>query len=66
MVAGTPCQRKLCILRWQRSEKREKYVQCSRMVSERDGGECWHLEAGGIRDITVCGSCLVNMFTAEY
>ena len=38
----------------------------SSMVRQRDGGQCPDLEAGGIRDMTVCGSCLVNMFTAEY
>jgi len=50
MVAGTPCQRELGTLVWQRSEKRDKQGECTSLGRQGDGVEVRHLNPGGIRD----------------
>ena len=49
MVAGTPCQRELGTLGWQRSEKGDKQVECT-SLGDREMEEVRHLLPGGIRD----------------
>jgi len=65
MVIGTPRQREFGTLGWRRSEKGDKQVQCT-SLGGREMEEVRNLEPGGIRDWTVYGSCLLNIFTAEY
>ena len=46
--------------------KRHKRSRVLQPWWQRDGGEGRHLEPVGITDWRVYGSCLVNIFTAEY